>query len=663
MLRDFDGDRSDEHRLPDLVALLDVLEHRVVLRFLGLEDEVVPVVARDLDVRRDLDDIQVVDLDELLLLGLRGTGHPGELLVEAEVVLERDRRERDVLLLDRHALLGLDRLVEALRPAAAFHDPARELVDDLDLAVLDDVVDVALEERLRLQRLVQVVHELHVAGVVEVLDPERALDLVDRGLGRRDRLELLVVEVVGARALGLVDALALALLLAPLAGQRLHDAREVVVDLRSGLRLAGDDQRRPGLVDQDRVDLVHDREGVAALDGALERDGHVVAQVVEAELGVRPVRDVGRVRVRPLGERHHVLDEAGADPERVVDGLDPLRIAFGEVVVDRDEMDVLPRERVQVERHRGDEGLSFARLHLGDVALVEDDPAHHLDVEEADAHRPLERLAHRRERLEEDVLERLAVRDALPELGGLALQLLVGELLELGLERADVLRLMRSRLSRRPSPTRRKRSNPPKSSPGIVPRVSGQSRMTVTSQRRSSRRLARSTNEPNCSAAKPRGSGSTPWTGLVDEQRPRLVGDHELDLVAVHVLGHLDHLDALRGDAPDVGVLAQPEGVVRSGAGTAHRPAVRAFRPERPRRRRGSRRPARRTRRRRRAARAPRRSRRRPTRARAGSRGCPRPARTGAVSRSALAARGPRGRARSRARPPWRAARGSAARA
>jgi hypothetical protein len=172
---------------------------------------------------------------------------------------------------------------------------------------------------------------------------------------------------------------------------------------------------------------------VAALDGAFERDRHVVAQVVEAEFRVRPVRDVGRVCVSPLGEGHHVRDKAGADPERVEHGLDPLRIALGEIVVDRDEMDVLPRERVQVERHRGDERLSFARAHLGDVALVEDDPAHHLDVEEADAHRPLERLAHRREYLEEDVLERLAVRDALPELGGLSLQFLVGELLELGL--------------------------------------------------------------------------------------------------------------------------------------------------------------------------------------------------------------------------------------
>ena len=123
--------------------------------------------------------MQVVDLDELLLLGLRGTGHAGELLVEAEVVLQRDRGERDVLLLDAHVLLRLDRLVQSLAPAPAFHDPAGELVDDLHLAVLHDVVDVALVERLRLERLVQVVHELHVPRVVEVVDLHRALDRLD----------------------------------------------------------------------------------------------------------------------------------------------------------------------------------------------------------------------------------------------------------------------------------------------------------------------------------------------------------------------------------------------------------------------------------------------------------------------------------------------------
>ena len=182
-LRRLDRDGADEHGLARLVTLDDVLERGRELRVGRLEDEVVLVESRDGHVRRDLDDVEVVDLDELLLLGLRRTGHAGELLVEPEVVLERDRRERDVLLADAYALFRLDRLVETLAPAAPLHDPAGELVDDLDLAVLDDVVDVALVQRLGLERLDQVVDEQDVAGVVEVVDPERPLEGLYRRLG------------------------------------------------------------------------------------------------------------------------------------------------------------------------------------------------------------------------------------------------------------------------------------------------------------------------------------------------------------------------------------------------------------------------------------------------------------------------------------------------
>src|SRR6266511_36300 len=436
VFRGLDRDRADEDGLPLLVALLDVADDRLELPLLRLEDKVVLVVALDGDVGRDLDHVQVVDLDELLLLGLGRTGHAGELLVEAEVVLEGDRRERDVLLLDLHALLGLDRLVEALRPAASLHDPAGELVDDLHLAFLDHVVDVALVERLGLERLDQMVHELRVAWVVEVLDPERALDLRDRSLARRDRLVLLVVLVVDVRVLALLERVVWR------AAQRPCDSREVVVELRGGLGLAGDDQRRTCLVDQDRVDLVHDRVAVTALDGAVERDGPVVAQVVEAELGIRPVRDVGRVGLFPLRERHHVLDVGDRHTEALVDAAVPLGVALGEVVVDGDEVDALALERVQVEREAGDERLAFARLHLGDVALVEDDSAHQLDVEHPLARFAQARLSDGRERLEEQVLECLAVLQSLPELGRLGAQLLVGERLEVRLERGDVGRLL-----------------------------------------------------------------------------------------------------------------------------------------------------------------------------------------------------------------------------
>ena len=195
-LGDLDRDRADEHRLALGVARRDLADDGVPLAVLGLVDLIVLVVADHRRVGRDLHDLELVDLHELGRLGDGGTGHARELVVLAEVVLERDRGERLVLLLDAHALLGLDGLVQALGPAPALEDAAGVLVDDLDLAVDDGVVDVALLQRLGLERLVEVVDEVAVLGAVEVVDPEEALGLGDAELGDRDGLLLLVDLVV-----------------------------------------------------------------------------------------------------------------------------------------------------------------------------------------------------------------------------------------------------------------------------------------------------------------------------------------------------------------------------------------------------------------------------------------------------------------------------------
>ncbi len=132
-----DRHRADQHRLALLVARDDVVHDRVELLALGLVDDVGGVHADERAVGRDHRDVELVDLGELLGLGLGGAGHAGELVVHPEVVLEGDGGERLVLALDAHPLLGLHRLVQAVRPAPARHQAAGELVDDDDLAVLD----------------------------------------------------------------------------------------------------------------------------------------------------------------------------------------------------------------------------------------------------------------------------------------------------------------------------------------------------------------------------------------------------------------------------------------------------------------------------------------------------------------------------------------------
>ena len=110
---------ADEDRLVAPVAVGDRLHDGGVFLLGRAVDLVVVVDAADRDVGRDLDDVEAVDVEELVGLGGGGAGHAGELLVQAEVVLEGDRGQRLVLGLDLDALLGLERLVQAFRVAPA----------------------------------------------------------------------------------------------------------------------------------------------------------------------------------------------------------------------------------------------------------------------------------------------------------------------------------------------------------------------------------------------------------------------------------------------------------------------------------------------------------------------------------------------------------------
>ena len=333
-------------------------------------------------------DLEAVGVRELTGFGGRGAGHAGELLVELEVVLQGDGREGLVLLLDPHPFLRLDRLVQTFTPTAAVEDAAGELVDDLDLAVRDDEVHVTLEQLLGPQRGLQLVDEVLVDVLVEVGDVQRLLDPVDAFLGRHHG------------ALRLVD------LVVAVALEALHDPGELEVELLRVIRPTGDDERRPCFVDEDRVDLVHDRVEVATRRLLLDRARHVVAQVVEAELVVRAVRDVRVVRlalqlgVVDLGEH-----DADGEAEELVDLAHPRRVALGEVVVRGDEVHALARERVEVRRKRGDQRLALAGLHLGDPTEVQRRATHDLDVEVPLAEHAPGRLAHRGKRFGEQLVE------------------------------------------------------------------------------------------------------------------------------------------------------------------------------------------------------------------------------------------------------------------
>src|SRR5690606_16752569 len=111
--------------------------------------------------------------------------------------------------------------------------------------------------------------------------------------------------------------------------------------------------------------------------------------VIEPEFGVRDVSDVVTVRLAPSCAVRVVADDADLEAEAAVDGPHPLRAGGGEVVVGGNEVRALAREGVERERERGDEGLTFARLHLGYAAVMQSSAADELHVVVAEAEETL----------------------------------------------------------------------------------------------------------------------------------------------------------------------------------------------------------------------------------------------------------------------------------
>ena len=78
---------------------------------------------------------------------------PASFVIEAEIILDRDRRERLRFALDLDAFLGFDGLVQAIAPAAAGHQTAGVFIDDDDLVFLNDVLHVLLIKAVGLEQL------------------------------------------------------------------------------------------------------------------------------------------------------------------------------------------------------------------------------------------------------------------------------------------------------------------------------------------------------------------------------------------------------------------------------------------------------------------------------------------------------------------------------
>jgi len=117
-------------------------------------------------------------------------------------------------------------LTFSLASTAAGHQAAGELVNDGHLAILDDVLLVAVKEGVGAQRLVDGVQDFDVGGVVQIVDCEQLFGPRHARIGERGGLPLLVHQVISRRLLVAVFVLDLLAL-----GQPRDDGVDLVVEV------------------------------------------------------------------------------------------------------------------------------------------------------------------------------------------------------------------------------------------------------------------------------------------------------------------------------------------------------------------------------------------------------------------------------------------------
>ncbi len=150
-------------------------------------------------------------------------------------------------------------------------------------------------------------------------------------------------------------------------------------------------------------------------------NGHVITEIIETKLIICHIGDITVVGCLTLFGGHGVQYDADAETEELMNPAHPLRITLCEVVIDRNDMDALALQCIQVCRTGRYEGLTLTGSHLCDTPLVKNDTTDQLYREVLHLIDTPCGFTYRRIRLRENAVQALALCDALLELPCLCL--------------------------------------------------------------------------------------------------------------------------------------------------------------------------------------------------------------------------------------------------
>ena len=331
-----DGDGTHQHRLSLGMGFFHRLHNGFQLLRPGLVYRILPVYTGNGPVSGHFHHIHTVDVPELILFGQRRTGTSAFFVKKIKEILESNGCQGLALPLYLNPLLGLDSLVQAVGIAPSRHDAPGKFIHDQHLIVLNHIVLVPEHQVVSPQRQNDIVLDLQILRIGIVVDMEKFLHLFNACRRQIDYLVLLVDDKISRFLLDNphqgIHLGELLHIIAPL-----HLPGQHVAHLIQGgglAALAGNDQRRPGLVDQHRVHLVDNGKMEIPQHQLLLVDHHIIPQIIKSQLIVGHIGDIAAVRFLPLFRGHAVEHHAHGEPQELMNLSHPLRITLGQIVVD-----------------------------------------------------------------------------------------------------------------------------------------------------------------------------------------------------------------------------------------------------------------------------------------------------------------------------------------
>ena len=159
--------------------------------------------------------------------------------------------------------------MQSVRQTAPLHHPSSEFVDQHHLTIPHDVILVALEQFVRAQALIDVMHDGGAFWIIQ------SVIFFKQIMGTQLRLKEFIAVIGKGHVAGFFIQVKMLVL------QRWDQLINDLIHLGSVLRWARDDQWRTRLVDQDAVHLIDNCIVVILLKNIGQVRLHVVAQVIE----------------------------------------------------------------------------------------------------------------------------------------------------------------------------------------------------------------------------------------------------------------------------------------------------------------------------------------------------------------------------------------------